>query len=59
MDKLGFADVYSPNFVTITPEIVNWLHFRRIDIIPWTVNEVADMQRLLDMGIVNNLRLPQ
>ena len=52
MDKLGFpADVYSPNFETVTPEIVNWCHFRRIDIIPWTVNEVADMQRLLDMGV--------
>lgn len=52
MDKLGFpSDVYSPNFETVTPEIVNWCHFRRIDIIPWTVNEVADMQRLLDMGV--------
>ena len=52
MDKLGFpADIYSPNFETVTPEIVNWCHFRRIDIIPWTVNEIEDMQRLLDMGV--------
>ena len=52
MDKLGFpADIYSPNYQALTPEIVNWCHFRRIDIIPWTVNEVADMQRLLDMGV--------
>lgn len=52
MDKLGFpADVYSPNFEAVTPEMVNWCHFRRIDIIPWTVNDVSDMQRLLDMGV--------
>tara|TARA_B100000900_G_scaffold399180_1_gene401425 strand:+ start:5288 stop:6196 length:909 start_codon:yes stop_codon:yes gene_type:complete len=52
MDKLGFpADIYSPHFETVTPETVNWCHFRRIDIIPWTVNNVEDMQRLLDMGV--------
>jgi glycerophosphoryl diester phosphodiesterase len=52
MDKLGFpADVYSPNYQTVTPEVVSWCHFRRINIIPWTVNEVEDMQRLLDMGV--------
>ncbi|MGB1282547.1 MAG: glycerophosphodiester phosphodiesterase family protein [Schleiferiaceae bacterium] len=52
MDKLGFpADIYGPSYETVTPEIVNWCHFRRIDIVPWTVNEVADMQRLLDMGV--------
>ena len=52
MDKLGFpADVYSPNYQTVTPDIVNWCHFRRINIIPWTVNELEDMQRLLDMGV--------
>ena len=52
MDRLGFpADVYSPNYQTVTPDIVNWCHFRRISIIPWTVNELEDMQRLLDMGV--------
>ena len=52
MDRLGFpADIYSPNYQTVTPDIVNWCHFRRISIIPWTVNELEDMQRLLDMGV--------
>ena len=52
MDRLGFpADIYSPNYQTVTPDIVNWCHFRRISIIPWTVNELEDMQSLLDMGV--------
>ena len=51
MDRLGFpADIYSPNYQTVTPDIVNWCHFRRISIIPWTVNELEDMQRLTGYG---------
>lgn len=52
MDRLGFpADIFSPNYETLTQETINWCHFRRISVIPWTVNEVEDMQRLVDMGV--------
>ncbi len=52
MDAMGFAvDIYSPSFELVTPELVQWCHFRSIAVIPWTVNEVADMQRLVDMGV--------
>lgn len=52
MDAMGFAvDTYSPAWELVTPELVQWCHFRRISIIPWTVNEVDDMQRLVDMGV--------
>ncbi len=52
MDKLGFpVDVYSPEFTLVTPELITWCHFRQIKVIPWTVNEVDDMQKLVDMGV--------
>ncbi|MCH1534488.1 MAG: glycerophosphodiester phosphodiesterase [Schleiferiaceae bacterium] len=52
MDKLGFpVDVYSPEYTLVTPELISWCHFRQIKVIPWTVNELADMQKLVDMGV--------
>jgi glycerophosphoryl diester phosphodiesterase len=43
--------VWSPNFRSVTPE---WLaEAKRIglSVIPWTVNERADMERLIDLGV--------
>lgn len=52
MEAMGFAvDIYSPNYELVTPELLQWCHFRRINVIPWTVNEIEDMQRLVDMGV--------
>lgn len=52
MDELGFpVDIYSPNFEQVTPELISWCHFRRIAVIPWTVNDLGEMQKLVDMGV--------
>lgn len=52
MDELGFpVDIYSPNYEQITPELISWCHFRRIAVIPWTVNDLEQMQTLVDMGV--------
>jgi len=52
MDELGFpVDIYSPNYEQITPELIAWCHFRRIAVIPWTVNDLEQMQALVDMGV--------
>ena len=52
MDELGFpVDIYSPNYEQITPELISWCHFRRIAVIPWTVNDLEQMQALVDMGV--------
>ncbi|MGA0196761.1 MAG: glycerophosphodiester phosphodiesterase family protein [Schleiferiaceae bacterium] len=52
MDELGFpVDIYSPNYAQITPELIAWCHFRRIAVIPWTVNDLEQMQALVDMGV--------
>jgi glycerophosphoryl diester phosphodiesterase len=50
--RLGFTPtVYAP-FFPIFPKIaMKSFHKRGIKIIPWTVNEVKDMQKLVDSGV--------
>ncbi len=45
------ADVYSPGFRLVTRESLEALHRAGIPVVPWTVNEPADMERLLALGI--------
>ncbi len=47
------ADYYSPGFRLVTAGAVAALHLAGIPIVPWTVNEVAEMQRLIRLGIGN------
>ena len=52
MDALGFpVDIYSPSYQLVTPELISWCHFRQIAVIPWTINDVSEMQKLVDMGV--------
>ena len=52
MDKMGFpVDIYSPEHSLVTRELLSWCHFRGIRVIPWTVNDLARMQELIDMGV--------
>lgn len=49
---LGFIpDIYSPHFALVTPELVQACHAKHIKLVPWTVNDVATMQKLKDMGV--------
>ena len=45
------ADYYSPRFRQVTAELVTALHHASIPIVPWTVNEEADMRRQMALGI--------
>jgi len=45
------ADYYSPRFRQMTTEVVAALHRAGIPIVPWTVNEEADMRWLMGLGI--------
>jgi glycerophosphoryl diester phosphodiesterase len=45
------ADYYSPSFRHVTPEVVAAFHRAGIPIVPWTVNEEAEMRRLMALGI--------
>ncbi len=50
--ELGFnPSIYSPHYKLLSNEKVNYLHQQRIRVIPWTVNEIADMLNLKGMGV--------
>lgn len=52
LKRLGFKpDVYSPWHKLVTRAMVRSAHRKGIRVIPWTVNEAADMQRLAAMGV--------
>lgn len=52
LQRLSFAPaVYSPEYSTVTPEMISYCHAQNIKVLPWTVNSVADIQRLKDLGV--------
>jgi glycerophosphoryl diester phosphodiesterase len=52
LEELDFQpEIFSPYFVGLTPEIIQWLHEKGMKIIPWTVNTTDQMEKLLDMGV--------
>jgi glycerophosphoryl diester phosphodiesterase len=52
LDKLGFTPtVYSPHYSLVTEQLVKNCHAQKIKIIPWTVNDKAEMQRLIALGV--------
>jgi glycerophosphoryl diester phosphodiesterase len=42
---------WSPNFADLTPDKVREAKALGMKVIPWTVNERADMERIIDMGV--------
>jgi glycerophosphoryl diester phosphodiesterase len=44
-------DIWSPNQRDVTAELVAKAHDEGLLVLPWTVNEIADMQRLIDWGV--------
>lgn len=52
LDRLGFTpQVFSPNFRLVDESLVHAVHDLGMRIIPWTVNEVSDMKRIMAMGV--------
>jgi len=52
LEKLGFVpNIYSPAKELVTPELVKTCHDKGIKLVPWTVNDVADMQELRSWGV--------
>jgi glycerophosphoryl diester phosphodiesterase len=45
------ADYYAPHHSLVTPELVATLHQAGIPVVTWTVNDPADMRRLIAMGL--------
>ncbi len=44
-------DIFSCNFDYLTPKMIRAAQDKNIKIIPWTVNDPADMTRLIEMGV--------
>jgi glycerophosphoryl diester phosphodiesterase len=52
LKDLGFSPtIYSPAFELVTKEVVDSCHRKGIKVIPWTVNTVAEIKALMDMGV--------
>ena len=52
LDTLGFTpDIYSGYFPLLSRKSVDFLHDRGILVIPWTVNEAADMKEVMALGV--------
>jgi glycerophosphoryl diester phosphodiesterase len=52
LEKLGFTpSVYSPYYQLVSPELIKEAHEFGMKIIPWTVNEIIDMEKLKKMGV--------
>ena len=47
IEKLGFQpDTYSPHYSLVDETLVKYCRDRKIKIVPWTVNEIADLERM-------------
>jgi glycerophosphoryl diester phosphodiesterase len=52
LDKLGFVpQIYSPYYLTVNKKKVRQCHRKDMRIIPWTVNDVSSMRRLIGLGV--------
>lgn len=52
LDLLGFyPDIYAPEYVLINEGLISDLDNKKIKLITWTVNEIEDMKRLINMGV--------
>jgi glycerophosphoryl diester phosphodiesterase len=52
LKKLGFtASTYSPHYSLVTAGLVKQCHEKNMRLIPWTVNNKNEMERLKEMGV--------
>ena len=45
------VDYYAPHHSLVTPDLLRMLHQAAIPVVTWTVNDPADMRRLMGMGL--------
>ena len=52
MDRLEFTPaIYSPYYLLVNKSLVRKCHSRKMQLIPWTVNDVKSMRRLVRLGV--------
>lgn len=52
LERLGYIpQIYSPYFQLVDAALVDAAHANGMRIIPWTINDATEMQRLIDIGV--------
>lgn len=52
LKKIGFVPtIYSPHYSHVNPELIKKCHDKKMKLIPWTVNDKAEIERLKKMGV--------
>lgn len=52
LDRLGFTpDIYSPYYLFVDRKLVRFCRERSMKLVPWTVNDVPAMRRLVRLGV--------
>lgn len=52
LNKLGFQPhTYSPHYTIVTKEVVDQCHKKGMKVLPWTVNQLDEMKKLIEMGV--------
>lgn len=50
--NLGFTpEIYSPYHKLVNKKLVDYCANEQMKLIPWTVNEISDMERLINLGV--------
>ena len=50
-DFADFAQIWSPDFRSLSAASLNDAQANGMLVIPWTVNDTSDMNRLIDLGV--------
>ena len=52
LNELGFIPaVYSPAYELVNVTLINKCHEQQIKVIPWTVNNVLEIKKLIALGV--------
>lgn len=52
VNELGYTpEIYSPNYLLVTRQMVEDAHEKGMEVIPWTVNHTEDMKHMVDLGV--------
>ena len=52
LERLGFKpQFYNPHYSLVTKEVVDLCHSKKIQIVPWTVQEAAEMKKMKGLGV--------
>lgn len=52
LKRLGFIpNIYSPDFMLVDEELVKNVKEKNMKLIPWTVNEVKDIKKMIALGV--------